>query len=139
MNKNIFRNIAIMVAVIAIPGCASPVRNEAYYYTKDIAVQNWEEMIEELNDVMIAIDDEFLYIMNRKFNYAIENGRVLKFSNNGVDNYISVFDDNCFKPRRARKFILSILRDDLIPYSRNVHNSKNLIKQSDNIVLDIIK
>ena len=49
------------------------------------------------------------------------NDRILTLEYKGATFYASVFNGNCFKPRRSRDLIFSYKLDSIYPYDRMVH------------------
>jgi hypothetical protein len=64
--------------------------------------------------------------------------RVYKVSLDGLGFYLSVFDENSFKPRRLRPLVFSMRESDLVPYSRDNHNREDMVEGSDRIIEQII-
>lgn len=64
--------------------------------------------------------------------------RVLKFDVNGKSVFASIFNENCFKPRRVRSIIFSYNAGAFIPYSRMHHSDAVIVKKSDEIIVELL-
>jgi hypothetical protein len=128
MNKLI---IAVILSTVAT-SCSSPIRSNGIYTLND---GTYEIDYKITSKTLILTSDLNRVELNVK---QIKNRLIIAENNENV-YYISVFDENCFKPRRTRSLIFSHRKDTIEQYRRDVHEVESFAKESDEIIIRLIK
>ena len=98
----------------------------------------------ELNVIQFIIsEDQLVLLVNgiecRSLKIVKRFDRILELTeSNNKKYFVSVFNENCFKPRRTRSIIFSEDFNLIYPYSRNTHWYSDFSLASDSIVKNLI-
>ena len=125
-----------VLSIFLVASCASSTRGNHDYCirpTNEIGTYTTDHHIGmEItdNDTLIIHDgdNEISYKMDKI------SDRVYCFKRDGLSYFVSVFDSNCFKPRRLRNLIFSL--ENISPYSRHNHVNVDLVNKSDYLIVN---
>jgi hypothetical protein len=123
------RILFTLATVLAVTGCASRVCNNFIY-----DVTKADPVSVDLLGSQFTISKG---PVTRAGTCMEISDRVFKVSLDGREFYLSVFDENSFKPRRLRTLVFSMKGKDVVPYSRNNHCREDMASASDRIIEQI--
>ena len=121
--------LSIILIIIILMSCSSPITARGKY--------SYDSQIDyEILDSSIVISKDGKKKLCVKYEKIAD--RVLKFDINGKSVFSSIFDENCFKPRKVRSIIFSYNGGEFIPYNRRHHNDAVIVKKSDEIINELL-
>ena len=131
MNKYQIKKILVIIVCVALFfGCSSSIYGRQIYHSTD-------------HEIEYEISEQYLILKsanNREMILKILkiDGRIVEVDNAGESLFVSIFDENCFKPRRLRSIILSKDINVLSPYNRSTHCNESYSIESDKILNELL-